>query len=103
MPKLPIVAEDSMTAIAKDDDRAFLGHPKALAFLSSAEAFERFSYYGMQSLLVLYMTKTLLLTPHVEQIAGFTAFQGVIPEVTPIGSFRTTIRLSGWCAGIVSP
>ena len=33
-----------MTAIAKDDDRAFLGHPKALAFLSSAEAFERFSY-----------------------------------------------------------
>ena len=30
-------------------------------------------------------------------------FQGVIPAVTPIGSFRTTIRLSGWCAGIVSP
>jgi POT family proton-dependent oligopeptide transporter len=70
-----------MTTIAKDDDRAFLGHPKALAFLSSAEAFERFSYYGMQSLLVLYMTKTLLLTPHVEQIAGFTAFQGVIQAI----------------------
>ena len=30
-------------------------------------------------------------------------FQGVIPAVTPIGSLRTTIRLSGWCAGIVSP
>ena len=70
-----------MTTIVKDDDRSFLGHPKALAFLASTEAWERFSYYGMQSLLVLYMTKTLLLSPHVEQIAGFSAFQAVIQAV----------------------
>jgi len=30
-------------------------------------------------------------------------FHGVIPAVTPIGSFWTTIRLSGACCGIVSP
>ena len=30
-------------------------------------------------------------------------FQGVIAAQTPIGSFKTTMRLSGPCAGIVSP
>jgi hypothetical protein len=93
VPKLAAVAEESMTTIVKDDDRSFLGHPKALAFLASTEAWERFSYYGMQSLLVLYMTKTLLLSPHVEQIAGFSAFQAVIqavyhPGLLPLSSPR---------------
>ena len=70
-----------MTAIVRDDDRAFLGHPKALGYLAFTEAWERFSYYGMQSLLVLYMTKQLLLTPHVERIAGFSAFESFIQAV----------------------
>lgn len=66
---------------AKPGDTAFLGHPKALGYLAFTEAWERFSYYGMQSLLVLYMTKTLLLAPHVERIAGFAAFERVIQFV----------------------
>jgi POT family proton-dependent oligopeptide transporter len=69
------------TTTADRGDTAFLGHPKALGFLSFSEAWERFSYYGMQSLLVLYMTKTLLLSPHVEQIAGFAGFQAFIQAV----------------------
>jgi proton-dependent oligopeptide transporter, POT family len=34
-----------MTAqtIARDGDRAFLGHPKGLGYLAFTEAFERFS------------------------------------------------------------
>lgn len=43
------------------EDRAFLGHPRGLGFLAITEGWERFSYYGMQSLLALYMTKHLLL------------------------------------------
>ena len=39
---------------------AFLGHPKGLGYLAFAEAWERFSYYGMQTLLVLYMRNYLL-------------------------------------------
>ena len=35
-------------------------HPKALFVLFFAEMWERFSYYGMRALLVLYMTKVLL-------------------------------------------
>ena len=37
-----------------------LGHPKGLLYLFFAELWERFSFYGMRALLVLYMTKHLL-------------------------------------------
>lgn len=59
------------------DDRAFLGHPKGLGYLAFTEAWERFSYYGMQSLLVLYMAKQLLLPGHVENIAFFDSFKSL--------------------------
>ncbi len=49
-------------------DRAFLGHPKGLGYLSFSEAFERFSFYGMQALLVLYMVKYLLLPGQFEHV-----------------------------------
>lgn len=51
-------------------DRAFLGHPKGLGYLAFVEACERFSYYSMQTLLVLYMVKYLLLPEHIEGVAG---------------------------------
>ncbi|HVU16633.1 MAG TPA: peptide MFS transporter [Candidatus Didemnitutus sp.] len=62
-------------------DRRFLGHPVGLAFLAFTEAFERFSYYGMQALLVLYLTKQLLLTGHVEKVAGFPEFRRLVENV----------------------
>ncbi len=37
----------------------FLGHPKGLFVLFGAEMWERFSYYGMRALLVLYLTNHL--------------------------------------------
>jgi POT family proton-dependent oligopeptide transporter len=57
------------------EDRSFLGHPKGLAFLAFTEAWERFSFYGMQSLLVLYMTKALLLPGHRENVWLFEPFR----------------------------
>ena len=76
-----------MTAntIARDGDKAFLGHPKALGYLAFAEAWERFSYYGMQSLLVLYMVKQLLLAPHVEAIVGFEGFRAFLGALYGLG------------------
>src|SRR5690606_17309577 len=41
-------------------DRAFLGHPTGLGYLAFVEECERFSYYSMQTLLVLYMVNYLL-------------------------------------------
>ncbi len=36
-------------------ESAHFGHPKGLFFLAFAEAWERFSYYGMTALLALYV------------------------------------------------
>ena len=36
-----------------------LGHPRGLTFLFVTEMWERFSYYSMRALLVLYMVKYL--------------------------------------------
>src|SRR6516162_11361203 len=46
------------------------GHPRGLTFLFTTEMWERFSYYGMRSLLVLYMTKFLLLENHFGNVIG---------------------------------
>src|SRR3989338_3194229 len=37
-------------------DTAFFGHPRGLSTLFFTEMWERFSYYGMRSFLILYMT-----------------------------------------------
>jgi proton-dependent oligopeptide transporter, POT family len=41
-------------------ERTFLGHPRGLMYLFFSEMWERFCYYGMRGLLILYLTKTLL-------------------------------------------
>ena len=67
-----------MTAATADTtlhkDTSFIGHPWGLAWLSGSEFWERFSYYGMQALLVLYMTKQLLLPGHVEHVVALGRF-----------------------------
>jgi POT family proton-dependent oligopeptide transporter len=44
---------------ARTGGSTFLGHPRMLANLFSVELWERFSFYGMQALLLYYMTYTL--------------------------------------------
>ena len=53
-------ATPELDDVAARNDRAFLGHPKGLGYLSVVEGCERFSYYSMQTLLVLYMVNYLL-------------------------------------------
>jgi len=60
------------------EDRSFLGHPRGLGYIAFAEAWERFSYYGMQALLVLYMVNQLLHPPHVDHVAAFGSFRSCI-------------------------
>jgi POT family proton-dependent oligopeptide transporter len=42
------------------DDRSFFGHPAGLSTLFFTEMWERFSYYGIRPLLILFMTAALL-------------------------------------------
>ena len=57
---------------------AFIGHPPGLGWLSMSEVWERFSYYGMQSLLVLYMTNYLFKPGHIEHVWGFAPLSAAI-------------------------
>jgi POT family proton-dependent oligopeptide transporter len=82
----------------KDSDHSFLGHPRGLAVLASTEGWERFSYYGMQTLLVLYMVRQLLLPGHVEHIAGFVPFRSAIEHV--YGRTLSNIALSSAIFGL---
>jgi POT family proton-dependent oligopeptide transporter len=61
--------------VGTHDDRAFLGHPKGLGYLGFTEACERFSYYSMQTLLVLYMVNYLLLPGRMEKVVGLQWLQ----------------------------
>jgi POT family proton-dependent oligopeptide transporter len=87
---------------AARDDRAFLGHPKGLGYLAFCEAWERFSYYGMQTLLVLYMVNRLLLPGHVDNIAGFAPFRRLIESLYgPLAPQPLASAIFGLYAGFV--
>jgi proton-dependent oligopeptide transporter, POT family len=57
------------------------GHPRGLTFLFTTEMWERFSYYGMRSLLVLYMTKYLLLPDHAGDVHGLLTLKSALETV----------------------
>ena len=69
------IAEATPDFEADKSDRAFLGHPKGLGYLAVVEGCERFSYYSMQTLLVLYMVKYLLLPEHAGGVIGLEALR----------------------------
>ncbi|HEX8430318.1 MAG TPA: hypothetical protein VF625_03485, partial [Longimicrobium sp.] len=48
----------SETGFASQDNR-FFGHPRGLATLFATEMWERFSFYGLRPLLVLFMAAAL--------------------------------------------
>jgi len=78
------------------------GHPKGLFYLAFTEAWERFSFYGMTALLVLYMVDQLLLPGHVENIAGFTGFRAAVESITgPLSSVAIASQIFGLYAGFV--
>jgi POT family proton-dependent oligopeptide transporter len=93
-------------AVAQSDPRAsrpgFFGHPRGLGFLCASEGWERFSYFGMQSLLVLYLTHYLLQPEHVEQAVGFAALRHAIEAVTgPLSTAALASQVFGLYAGFV--
>ena len=56
----PLIHDEPSEAIARiTSDRSFLGQPRGLSTLFFTEMWERFSYYGIRPLLVLFMTAAL--------------------------------------------
>jgi proton-dependent oligopeptide transporter, POT family len=82
--------------------RTFFGEPRALAYLAFTEAWERFSYYGMTALLVLYMSQSLLLPGHVEHVAGFAALRSGLETVFgPMSTVALASQIFGLYTGFV--
>src|SRR3954447_2282625 len=104
-----------------DDDDAeagrrgpeLFGHPRRLTFLFATEMWERFSYYGMRALLILYMVDYLLKPEYADKVLGLAGLKQALGalfgplEIQPLASqiyglytgfvYLTPI-LGGWLA-----
>ncbi len=82
--------------------RTFFGEPPALGFLAFTEAWERFSYYGMTSLLVLYMSQALFTPAHIGHVGGFATFRAGLEAVFgKMGTVGLASRIYGFYTGFV--
>ena len=87
--------------LAKPVSPDLFGHPRGLSVLFATEMWERFSYYGMASLLALYLVKYLLLPGHVETIVGYAAVKGAMERVFgPLEAQPFAAQLIGLYTGL---
>src|SRR6476661_4618449 len=83
----------SQDAATSSLDRSFFGHPGGLSTLFFTEMWERFSYYGMRAILLLYMTKSLM-----EGGLGFDEKYASIIYATCVSSVWYLPLPGGWLA-----
>ena len=98
----------SETAVLRDPEieRAaapdFLGHPPALPFLFATEMWERFSYYGMKALLVLYLVKYVLLPETAGTVIGLGSLKhGLEAVFGPLDIQPLASQVYGLYGGLV--
>ena len=76
-------------------------HPPGLYVLAGTELAERFSYYGMTALLVLYMVKQLLLPGHAEHVIGLAGLRHFFEFRGPMSDQAFASLIYGWYGGLV--
>ena len=78
------------------------GHPRALSFLFATEMWERFSYYGMRALLVLYMVEYLLKPAQADSVLGLAGFKSALEAVFgPLSVQPLASQIYGFYTGLV--
>lgn len=78
------------------------GHPRALTYLFATEMWERFSYYGMRALLVLYMLKHLFVPQGASEVLGLAPFQRALESVFgPLAPQPLASQIYGFYTGLV--
>jgi POT family proton-dependent oligopeptide transporter len=78
------------------------GHPRGLTFLFTTEMWERFSYYGMRALLVLYMVKYLLEPQRAGAVIGLVPFRHALEAVFgPLAPQPFASQIYGFYTGLV--
>ena len=90
--------------MARQNHRAgdLFGHPRGLTVLATTEMWERFSFYGMQALLMLYMTKYLLLPEHEPSVLALAAFRSFLSAITgPMTDLAFAAQTFGIYSGLL--
>jgi proton-dependent oligopeptide transporter, POT family len=78
------------------------GHPRALSYLFATEMWERFSYYGMRALLVLYMVRYLLEPDRARHVIGLLAFKSALESIFgPLAAQPFASHIYGFYSGLV--
>lgn len=86
-------AIDGTGGAAANPDKGFFGHPRGLSTLFFTEMWERFSYYGMRAILLLYMTKLAS-----EGGLGFDEKYAGLIYATYVSSVWYLPLIGGWMA-----
>lgn len=79
MTDIPVSTTDPVTG-----DVSFFGHPKGLLILFMTEMWERFSYYGMRGLLIIYLTQHFLFSDEQSALI-YGAYTALVYVMTIIG------------------
>ncbi|MBW1595730.1 peptide MFS transporter [Streptomyces sp. JJ38] len=87
------MASSTTKADAANGGRTFFGHPRGMATLFMTEMWERFSWYGMRAILVLYLIAGVLDGPLEDREALAAAIYGVYNAVVYMTSMP-----GGWVA-----
>ena len=88
--------------LGSHEDTAFFGHPRGLGFLAGTELWERFSFYAMQALLMLYMTKYLLLPGNSAKVVGLGIYRDVLEGVFgPMTNLALAAQTFGLYSGLI--
>ena len=72
------------STLATAGERLILGHPRGLAILFLTEMWERFSYYGMRGLLIIYLTQHFLFSDERSALI-YGAYGALVYVMTIIG------------------
>lgn len=77
-------------------------HPPGLAVLFLTETWERFSFYGMRALLVLYMTESLLLPDSAPTVIGYSWLHTSLERIFgPLSIQAMSSQIFGMYAGLL--
>ncbi len=91
---------DKLTDRQEESD--WFGHPKGLTFLFGTELWERFSYYGMRALLVLYMVDYLFKPEHMKSALGVGALKRGLEVLSgPLSAQPLASQIYGLYTGFV--
>ena len=83
LPDADATFEPSTPHVGRSDGETWLGHPRQLSRLFMIEMWERFGFYGMRAVLVIYLTKHFLMADHEANgiVGGYLSLAYLTPVV----------------------